>query len=289
MDGPASLAEVEVVAAALAAGDLEVVGQVVDSSNVALLCEVTGVAVTAATAATGAPLHVIYKPVRGERPLWDFPDGTLAGREVATFEVSRAGGWGVVPPTVLREGPLGQGSVQLWIGDPFDPQQEPRAVDICAPGQVPPGWLAVVDGEIEGRRGRARAVSVVHEDRDDVRDVAVLDAVVNNGDRKGSHLIRDSRGALWGFDHGVALSAEPKLRTVLWGWAGQPLRDVDLARLDTLAGLLDDPASQLSTTLELLLPDDDVVALRRRVRRLRSSGRHPTPSGGWPAIPWPAL
>jgi uncharacterized repeat protein (TIGR03843 family) len=285
MDGPRSAAEVEVVADALAGGDLAVVGQVTESSNIALLCEVEGAAARDAAKLTGGPVHVIYKPVRGERPLWDFPDGTLAGREVATFAVSRAGGWDRVPPTVLREGALGPGSVQLWIGDPFAPTTEGRPVDICSPRKIPPGWLSVVDGEIGG----GRAVSVIHEDRDDVRDVALLDAVVNNGDRKGSHLTRDREGALWGFDHGVTFSAEPKLRTVLWGWAGAPLRDTDVERLERLQALLADATSTLSTDLERLLPGDDVRALTRRVAKLLRSGRHPRPSGGWPAIPWPAL
>ena len=105
-------------------------------------------------------------------------------------------------------------------------------------------------------------MSVIHEDRDDVRDVAVFDAVVNNGDRKGSHLAARRVGALWGFDHGVTLSADPKLRTVLWGWAGEPLRDVDVARLERLQELLDDPASTLRADLARLLPRDDVRALR---------------------------
>lgn len=285
MDGPRSAAEVELVVEALTHGDLDVVGQITDSSNIALLCEVTGAAVTEAAEATGAPVHVIYKPVRGERPLWDFPDGTLAGREVATFAVSRAGGWDVVPPTVLRDGALGQGSAQLWIGDPFSPSANGRPVDLCAPRKVPDGWLSVIDGEVS----RGRAVSVIHENRDDVRDVAVLDAVVNNGDRKGSHLQRDRIGALWGFDHGVTFSSDPKLRTVLWGWAGDPLRDVDVARLEALQGLLDDPDSTLSGELDRLLPRGDVRALVRRVTSLLRSRRHPRPSRGWPAIPWPAL
>src|SRR5436190_20598701 len=285
MDGPRSAAEVETVVYALTGGDLEVVGQITDSSNIALLCEVTGAAAAPAAEATGAPVRVIYKPVRGERRLWDFPDGTLAGREVATFAVSRAVGRDVVPPTVLRDGPLGVGSVQPWLGDPFTPPVNGRPVDICAPRSVPDGWLSVIDGEVSG----GRAVSVIHEDRDDVRDVAVLDAVVNNGDRKGSHLQRDGTGALWGFDHGVTFSSEPKLRTVLWGWAGDPLREVDDQRLERLQELLDDPTSGLSVDLERLLPRGDVRALVRRVTVLLRSRRHPRPSGGWPAIPWPAL
>ena len=285
MDGPGSAAEVQAVVEALTGGDFEVVGQITDSSNIALLCEVQGAAAAPAAEATGAPVRVIYKPVRGERPLWDFPEGTLAGREVATFAVSRAAGWDVVPPTVLRDGPLGVGSAQLWIGDPFTPPVNGRPVDICAPRSIPDGWLSVIDGEIGG----GRAVRVIHENRDDVRDVAVLDAVVNNGDRKGSHLQRDGTGALWGFDHGVTFSPEPKLRTVLWGWAGDPLREVDVERLQRLHELLDDPASPLSADLDRLLPRGDVRALVRRVTALLRSRRHPRPSGGWPAIPWPAL
>ena len=285
MDGPRSATEVQVVVDALSEGDLEGVGQITDSSNIALLCEVRGSSVARAETLTGAPVRVIYKPVRGERPLWDFPDGTLAGREVAAFEVSRAGGWDVVPPTVLREGALGSGSVQLWIGDPFGPATNGRPVDICAPRAVPDGWLSVVDGELGGRR----PVSVIHENRDDVRDVAVLDAVVNNGDRKGSHLQRDRNGALWGFDHGVTFSADPKLRTVLWGWAGDPLRDVDVVRLERLQRQLHDRESALASALDRLLPEEDVRALLRRVRSLIRSRRPPRPRGGWPAIPWPAL
>ncbi len=285
MRGPRSADEVGVVVDALTRGELAVVGRITDASNVALLCEVTGPPALAAADATGAPVHVIYKPVRGERPLWDFPDGTLAGREVATFEVARAGGWDVVPPTVLREGSLGPGSVQLWIGDPFAGPGGDRPVDLVPPRKVPPGWLSVVDGELAG----GASVSVVHQDRDDVRDVAVLDAVVNNGDRKGSHLVRDAEGALWGFDHGVTFSPDPKLRTVLWGWAGDPLRESDLYRLERLQDLLADPDCALSLALTGLLPRQDVRALERRVAALSRTRRHPAPRGGWPPIPWPAL
>ena len=282
MDGPHTADEVELVADALASRDVEVVGQITESSNVALLVEVKDADEVAAL--VGGPVFAIYKPVRGERPLWDFPEGTLAGREVATFEVSRAGGWDVVPPTVLRDGPLGEGSVQLWIGDPFGLEPDPRPVDVVPPRRVPQGWLSVVDGELSD----GGSVSIVHEDKDDVRDVSVLDAVVNNGDRKGSHLIRDPSGRLWGYDHGVTFSADPKLRTVLWGWAGEPLRDVDVARLTRLQELLEGE-SELMVDLVRLLPAVDVTALTRRIRMLLRSGRHPSPRGGWPAIPWPAL
>jgi uncharacterized repeat protein (TIGR03843 family) len=179
---------------------------------------------------------------------------------------------------------MGAGSVQLWIGDPFASQDPTCAVVRLVPaGQRPPGWLTVFDGESVGRR----PVTLVHEDADDVRDAAVLDAVLNNSDRKGSHLARDDAGTLWGFDHGLTLHADPKLRTVLWGWAGRPLRPSDLERLERLADELD--GSTLRTALDRLLPPDDVAALRGRVRRLVSGGVHPRPSRGWPSIPWPAL
>ncbi|MDN5794663.1 MAG: SCO1664 family protein [Intrasporangium sp.] len=252
--------------------DLEVVGRVAQSSNRALLCRLAG---------TGH--HVIYKPIRGERPLWDFPDGTLAGREVAAHLVSRLGGWDLVPPTILREGPLGPGSVQLWIGDPFDPVDDETVVSVVPAGRVPAGWLEVFDGETT----TGQQVAVVHVDLPEVRSLAVLDAVLNNSDRKGSHCLRDDTGRLWAIDHGVCFHTEPKLRTVLWGWAGEPIPDGDLQRLARLEDALHLEA--LATALGILLPADDVLALGRRTRGLLRSRRHPQPSGGWPSVPWPPL
>lgn len=284
MDGPRTESEVAQVLDLLDQGSIEVVGRVVDASNLAVLVDVV--------AAEGSlPQRVtrraIYKPVRGERPLWDFPEGTLAGREVASWVLSRALGYGVVPPTVLREGPYGVGSVQLWIGDPFAPTQTGASdvVRVVPAGRTPPGWVAVVDGEGPG----GRAVTVVHEDAADLRGAAVLDAVLNNSDRKGSHLVRDGAGVLWGFDHGLTLHEEPKLRTVLWGWAGQPLREQDLTKLAGLEQDLADAASALRTSLDALLPGGDVRALAARVGRLRREGIHPRPGRGWPALPWPPL
>src|SRR5436189_830437 len=115
---------------------MELEGRLVEASNTTLRARIS---------LDGVDARCVYKPVRGERPLWDFPDGTLAGREVATFVVSRAGGWDVVPPTVLRDGALGEGSVQLWIGDPFAPSADGRPVDVCSPRAVPKGWLSVID------------------------------------------------------------------------------------------------------------------------------------------------
>jgi uncharacterized repeat protein (TIGR03843 family) len=254
-------------------GELEVLGRITESSNLAVVARISSV--------PGG--HVIYKPVRGERPLWDFPDGTLAGREVAAQVVSELGGWDVVPPTVLRDGPLGPGSVQLWIGDPFDPVDDDLVVDLVPEGRTPDGWHAVFDGETPG----GSAVTVVHSGADDVRSLAVLDAALNNSDRKGSHCLRDRAGRLWAIDHGVTFSPTPKLRTVLWGWAGEPIAEADLARLSRLSDALADEEPR--QRLLALLPEDDVDALGQRVRRLIDRGVHPFPSPDWPSVPWPPL
>lgn len=279
MDGPTNPPERAALDELLRDGDLTLVGRIADASNLALLVDV------APATAAGAVRRAIYKPIRGERPLWDFPEGTLAGREVASALVAEATGYAVVPPTVLRDGPYGPGSVQLWIGDPFAPAAAEGPVRLVPAGQIPDGWLGIVDGQLPD----GTAVTVVHEDTSDVRDAAVLDAVLNNSDRKGSHLVRDNAGTLWGFDHGLTFHPEPKLRTVLWGWAGEPLRDTDVDRLASLAGRLAEPGDPLRTALAELLPAGDLVALRERVQRLGEGGIHPRPGGRWPSIPWPAL
>lgn len=276
----ASGADSEQLLLTITSGELAVLGQVTDASNLAILAEIVD-----ADPASTAPVRVIYKPVRGERPLWDFPTGTLAGREVATWLVARAGGWEGIAPTVLRDGPFGQGSVQHWIGDPFDDEPLASPVSLAPVGQVPEGWLGVVDGELPG----GQRVTVVHEDAADLRSMSVLDAVVNNSDRKGSHLVRDAQGHLWGFDHGLSFHVDPKLRTVLWGWAGERLTPGDVGRLTRLRDQLDTAGSPLAADLAAVLPRRDVKALRKRVAGLLISGRHPQPSRGWPSIPWPAL
>ena len=199
----------------LATGDITPVGRIVDSSNGALLCSV---------ARGERDVLVIHKLEAHERPLWDYPDGTLVARERAAYLVSAAGGFDVVPPTVLREGPLGHGSLQLWVG-PVEGEPDPL-VDVTAAADVPDGWVVVVEGETPS----GAPVVVCHSPEPALRTVAVLDAVINNSDRKGGHLMRDG-DIVRGCDHGVSLSVTPKLRTVLWGWAGQPLPDTDLARV----------------------------------------------------------
>lgn len=256
----------------LAEGEITLVGRLLEASNHAFLAMVTS---------ETSSITAIYKPVAGERPLWDFPDGTLAGREVAAFLVSEAGGWSVVPETVLREGPHGTGSLQRWVGDPDEPQE--YVVDVVAPDAVPEGWLPVLSGENE----EGRPVVVVHEDSPAVAAVAVFDAVINNSDRKGSHLVREA-GAVRGFDHGVSLHAESKLRTVLWGFAGRPLPATEIQRLGRLADRLES-ATPLWSQLEGLLTDAELRALGARVRRLLELPAYPLPGKGWPAIPWPPL
>lgn len=253
-------------------GELEAEGQLVDASNVALRCTVSY---------AGQQARVVYKPVRGERPLWDFPTGTLAHRETAAFVVSDAAGWGLVPPTVLREGPFGRGSVQLWIEPPSVPP--PDLVDVVPPEQLAEGWLPVLRAQDE----EDEPVVVVHRDRPDLASVAVLDAVVNNADRKASHLLTDESGRLHVVDHGVCFHPEPKLRTVLWGWAGDRLPPTDRERLERLAALLGDDEAEPTRQLRHLLAAPEVAAVRRRVRGLLARGCFPEPSGHWPVIPWP--
>ncbi len=254
----------------LSVGELTPVGRISDSSNGALLCSLDG---------AEQQVLVIHKPEVSERPLWDYPDGTLAARERAAYLVSAAGGFGVVPPTVLRQGPLGRGSVQLWVG-PVEHEPEPL-VDVTAVGSVPDGWIVV----LEGRTPSGEPVVVSHSPEPALRSVAVLDAVLNNSDRKGSHVIRDGH-LVRGCDHGVSLGVEPKLRTVLWGWAGEPLLSPDVEHLEVLHHAL---STTLAEELDELLTVLEVRALRGRVADLLDGGRHPLPTPGWPAIPWPAL
>ena len=269
----ATNAETAVSPEELERGELEVVGRIADSSNHSVLARLGG----------PGGRHVIYKPVRGERPLWDFPEGTLAGREVAAHLVSELGGWHIVPTTVLRDGPLGTGAVQQWIGDPFDPLAPDRVVDLVPVGRVPDGWLGV----LEGMTPDGTEVTVAHAGTEDVRSLSVLDAVLNNSDRKGSHCLRDDEGRLWAIDHGVSFHPSPKLRTVLWGWAGQPLSSADTRRVEAVAEGLRRPA--VLAALGALLPPEDVVALCTRTETLLRLRRHPRPSRDWPSVPWPAL
>jgi uncharacterized repeat protein (TIGR03843 family) len=258
-------------AALLTRGELTVRGRIRDASNAALYCTV---------ALDGREAACVYKPVAGERPLWDFPDGTLAGREVAAYEVSRATGWDLVPPTVLRDGPYGEGMVQLWIDT--EPGGELLAL---VEGEEPePGWKAIGFAET----GEGGTALLVHADDERLRRLAVLDAVINNADRKGGHLLPAGGGRLYGIDHGVTFNAENKLRTLLWGWAGEPLTPEAVRTLRTLGAVLTEDGP-LTAVLTPHLTPAEITATRTRVTALLASGRHPEPGGDWPPIPWPPV
>ncbi len=275
--------------ALLREGELEVIGRLVVSSNAALLC---GLRSSGAPREDDPAATVVYKPIAFERPLWDFPDGTLAHREVAAWHVSEATGWGVVPPTVLRDGPFGVGMVQLWLE----------------------------------RDESVEAWDLVQASDSRLRPMALFDAVVNNTDRKGGHIVpvrldpppgsaehgsdhepgsdhevgsdrehgrRPEVGDggqdggpvhLFGVDHGVCFSADPKLRTVLWAWRGTPISDDELAVLRGLRTAFD---GDLGVSLAGLLAPDEVAVTLERLETLLATGTFPQPSSDWPAVPWP--
>lgn len=260
----------------LAEGTITVLGQVGGASNAVLHCTV---------AYEGEERTCAYKPVAGEQPLWDFPDGTLAQREVAAYEISRATGWDLVPPTVLREGPYGQGMCQLWIDGPESAEDAPPLLALVEGEEPGDGWKAVGFADV----GEGKTALLVHADDVRLRRLAVLDAVINNGDRKGGHLLPAPGGRLFGIDHGVTFNADDKLRTLLWGWAGEPLTEEALAVLEMrLAGELA-PGTALATRMAELITPAELEALRERVAVLAKSAVHPQPSGQWPPIPWPPV
>jgi uncharacterized repeat protein (TIGR03843 family) len=222
-------------------GVIDLEGRMVDASNVTLFGTIRCGDIVG---------ECVYKPVAGERPLWDFPDGTLAGREISAFLVSEAAGWRIVPPTVLREAPFGPGMVQLWIDGDED-------VDLP---------------------------TFVRRDEPALRRMAVFDAVVNNADRKGGHIIPMPDGHVYGVDHGICFSVDPKLRTLLWRWAGRPLLLEHLAVLEQLA---EDLRGELGEQLHEHLTRREVRRTQQRVADLLRTQRHPQPSGEWPALPWP--
>lgn len=215
----------------------------------------------------------IYKPISGERPLWDFPEGTLAYRERAAYVLSELGSWNVVPPTVLREGPLGLGSFQDWV------EAEVSDVDVIAPGDVQPGWLEI----IRGRDETGAEVMLLHKDSPELRAIALFDAVANNADRKGGHLLTSETGQVFAIDHGVTFNEEPKLRTVLWGFIGQTFTPAESAQLEDLRNVID------SSELPELLNTGEISALHSRINELLAEGKFPQPSPHWPAVPWPVF
>jgi uncharacterized repeat protein (TIGR03843 family) len=221
-------------------GTLEVTGRLVDASNATLYATCTY---------EDEAIPVIYKPIAGERPLWDFPDGNLAQREYAAFLISELAQFHLVPPTLLRDGPFGPGMVQQWIDidESIDLAQFYRTND-----------------------SRLRAM-------------ALFDAIINNTDRKIGHLLPHPDGRLLGCDHGVTFHEEDKLRTVLWQWADSPLSDDEKSLLSNLKEkLLSDSVAILA-----LITDIEFEAMIYRIDRLLREGSFPAPSDEWPAVPWP--
>jgi uncharacterized repeat protein (TIGR03843 family) len=228
-------------------GDLTVVGRLMAASNATFFCLVAGRGDDpAATIAASC----VYKPIRGERPLYDFPDGTLACREVGAHAVSEASGWEIVPPTVMRDGPFGEGMVQLWM-------EVDESVDVA---------------------------ELIGSDSSALRRIAVLDAVLNNADRKAGHLLPLPDGRIMGVDNGLCFAVEPKLRTVLWRWRGQPLTGEERSILGRLHDRL---TGDLARELEPLLAPAELAAISRRIESLLAHGVLPRPDRNRPAIPWP--
>lgn len=229
----------------LSTGEVEVLGQLPYSSNYVFLTRVCG---------EGAEALAVYKPTRGETPLWDFPMGTLAARERAAFVVSEAAGWGFVPPTVLRRNaPMGAGSLQLFIE--HDPERH---------------YLVLMQERIEA-----------------FGPFAAFDVVVNNADRKSGHILEDANGALWGVDHGLCFNARPKLRTVIWAFAGDPLGDNEREQLGILGDKLSDDHG-LGYELASLLSAQESAATLARVEALLVEDRFPPPGVDRP-LPWPLI
>lgn len=222
-------------------GDMEVLGLLPGSSNYTFLAQI----------AAAPQTLVVYKPRKGETPLWDFPGGTLCQREAAAFEVCRAAGFEHVPPTIIRDGPLGEGAVQLFI----DHDPSITAFDLA-------------DGHTA-----------------QLRMIAVFDVVANNADRKAGHVLQGRSGGIWGIDHGLCFHHEPKLRTVLWDYVGEELSDGELLRVRALDEALRGP---LGRTLKGLLSAEELQALVVRTQRLLTNPVFPEPGPGRP-IPWPPI
>jgi uncharacterized repeat protein (TIGR03843 family) len=229
----------------LAEGEIEILGLMPDSSNDTLLarCRIDD-----------EECFAIYKPAVGEAPLWDFPEGTLHRREVAAYVVADALGWPNVPPTVLRDGPEGPGSLQLFVR--FDAAQHYFTLGTERP--------------------------------DDFRRIALFDLVVNNADRKAGHCLLGDDGRIWVIDHGVCFSDEPKLRTVIWEFVDEPIpRDLreDLARLGERLAV----GARSRGELEGLLAPAEIAAITDRLERLIAIGRFPEPEPGVRPFPWPPI
>ena len=219
----------------LESGELEIIGRLVDASNASLLCKLPD------------DSQVIYKPIAGERPLWDFPDGDLASREVAAYYVSEIGDFKVVPPTVMRDGPFGMGAVQKWI---------------------------TTSDETD-------VIELAQSTNDQIRNLALFDIVINNADRKFGHILITPEKEIFGCDHGVSFHQENKLRTVIWQFSNLDLTEFEFHKIDSLIRNLDEKY------LSKLLTDIEIEALFKRAQNLLEFKKFAEPSPDWPAVPWP--
>jgi len=224
----------------ISSGEIVVVGRLVDASNATLLANIKD---------SDPKIEIIYKPVAGERPLWDFPDGDLASREYSAFLLSLMAGFNLVPLTVLRDGPFGHGMVQEWID--ID-----ETVDVVEYGQ---------------------------SNDDQLRKLALFDSVINNADRKFGHLLLDKQGVLKGCDHGISFHTEDKLRTVIWQFSSLQFNSEEIILLNKVIGL------NLEQIFNEYLTASEINALRQRVDELLSTGMFPEPSQIRPAVPWPPV
>jgi uncharacterized repeat protein (TIGR03843 family) len=250
-------------------GKIDVEGRLVDASNATLY---------GAISHNGVSAHCVYKPINGERALWDFPDGTLAGREVGAYLVSEASGLGLIPPTVLRAGPFGRGMVQLWI----DTKEGDDLVDVLAPDEVPEGWRMVL--RAHDRYGDPAVLT--HADHPSVRLLAALDIMINNADRKGGHVLHATDDLVYGVDHGICLHSENKLRTVLWGFLGEPLPEQALAAVSKVRSAVEE---SLGEQLSKHVTRREIRALRDRCDALLRNPVYPEPNPDGRPIPWPAF
>ncbi|MEY3373383.1 MAG: hypothetical protein RLZZ35_97 [Actinomycetota bacterium] len=238
-------ASTQLTAAELSTGELVVAGRLVDASNATLFCELK------LENELNEVRKVVYKPIAGERPLWDFPEGNLAGREVAAYLLSEFADFDLVPLTVMRDGPFGPGAVQEWIE--VDPDRD--------------------------------VIAFAQSDDCSLRAMALFDFIINNTDRKFGHVLLDRQGALFGCDHGVSFHRDFKLRTVIWQFAGF---EMDLEERTQIQNLLADFES-LDKILSPFINSEEVAALKSRLEMLSKEPRFPYPNPNWPAIPWPPV
>ena len=239
---PASADPLGMMPLDLSSGELEIVGLVEDASNYTFLAELIS---------GDSRQLVIYKPQRGEAPLWDFPRGTLCNREVAAYTLCGLIGWDFVPPTILRDGPHGLGAVQQYI------DHDPSIV----------------------------AFDVADSHRIELKRIALFDVIANNADRKAGHVLLDVDSKLWGVDHGICFHVAPKLRTVLWDFIGEPFEPDDLASVEKLSSCFED---EVAPALSHLIHPSEVDALRERITAVIEMGVYPAPRGGR-AYPWPPV